>query len=29
MTPRDFRRWRKSLELSQKEAAEALGSSGG
>ncbi|MEQ9334445.1 helix-turn-helix transcriptional regulator [Thalassobaculum sp.] len=25
MKPGDFRRWRKSLKLSQKEAAEALG----
>lgn len=25
MKPEDFRRWRKSLALSQKEAAEALG----
>lgn len=25
MKPADFRRWRKSLHLSQKEAAEALG----
>ena len=25
MMPADFRRWRKSLKLSQKEAAEALG----
>jgi len=25
MTPKDFRRWRKSLKLSQKNAAEALG----
>lgn len=25
MRPSDFKRWRKSLELSQKEAAEALG----
>lgn len=25
MTPENFRRWRKSLKLSQKEAAAALG----
>lgn len=25
MKPGDFKRWRKSLKLSQKEAAEALG----
>lgn len=25
MTPKDFRRWRKALKLSQKDAAEALG----
>lgn len=25
MKPSDFKRWRKSLKLSQKEAAEALG----
>ena len=25
MKPSDFRRWRKSLHLSQKQAAEALG----
>ncbi len=25
MTPRKFKRWRKRLKLSQKEAAEALG----
>ncbi len=25
MRPGDFKRWRKSLKLSQKEAAEALG----
>lgn len=25
MRPEDFKRWRKSLELSQKQAAEALG----
>jgi len=25
MTPADFKRWRKSLNLSQKEAASALG----
>ena len=25
MTPADFKRWRKELGLSQKEAAEALG----
>lgn len=25
MTPADFKRWRKSLNLSQKEAAAALG----
>lgn len=25
MTPKDFRRWRKGLEMSQKDAAEALG----
>ena len=25
MRPEDFKRWRKSLKLSQKEAAEALG----
>lgn len=25
MKPADFKRWRKSLKLSQKEAAEALG----
>ncbi len=25
MTPSDFKRWRKSLKLSQKEAARALG----
>ncbi len=25
MKPSDFKRWRKSLHLSQKEAAEALG----
>jgi len=25
MKPTDFKRWRKSLRLSQKEAAEALG----
>lgn len=25
MKPEDFKRWRKSLELSQKQAAEALG----
>lgn len=25
MKPEDFKRWRKSLDLSQKEAAEALG----
>lgn len=25
MRPSDFKRWRKSLKLSQKEAAEALG----
>ncbi|NWH09194.1 MAG: helix-turn-helix transcriptional regulator [Alphaproteobacteria bacterium] len=25
MRPGDFKRWRKSLDLSQKEAAEALG----
>ncbi len=25
MRPEDFKRWRKSLSLSQKEAAEALG----
>jgi transcriptional regulator with XRE-family HTH domain len=25
MEPGDFRRWRKSLKLSQKEAAQALG----
>ena len=25
MTPSDFKRWRKALRLSQKEAAEALG----
>jgi transcriptional regulator with XRE-family HTH domain len=25
MKPNDFKRWRKSLKLSQKEAAEALG----
>ncbi len=25
MDPRQFKRWRKSLELSQKEAAQALG----
>ena len=25
MTPRDLKRWRKSLKLSQKEAAHALG----
>ena len=25
MTPASFKRWRKSLKLSQKEAAEALG----
>lgn len=25
MTPKDFRRWRKTLKLSQKDAAEALG----
>ena len=25
MTPRNFRHWRKSLQLSQKEAAHALG----
>ena len=25
MTPGDFKRWRKALKLSQKEAAEALG----
>ena len=25
MTPRDFKRWRKTMNLSQKEAAQALG----
>ena len=25
MSPRQFKRWRKSLELSQKQAAQALG----
>jgi len=25
MTPKEFRRWRKGLKLSQKAAAEALG----
>ncbi|MGC2853882.1 helix-turn-helix domain-containing protein [Novispirillum sp. DQ9] len=25
MTPKDFRRWRRALKLSQKDAAEALG----